>query len=286
MRRVKSLLIISIIFTVLLLVYNMNHQFINDMNYSNYYAQTVHRMVTPSLAELGTDGISKFNDHVIMLTRVPGAGAEILVYILQHLSGYNAFKHIRIPSGNYDKILSPLQQEFLVEDITDIIKQEAIPLSFDGNIRFLNFSKFGRQTPSFISIVRDPRDIYLSNRNKSAIYDGGISYFCGQNPRCAVKNRWSLENAKKNVMQWYSVIGILENMEETLNVLTKKFHYFFNGASDIYIKKFRLKKMLRNNKIKRNLLIKKKIEKTFEREIEFYLWLKSRLLNQADELIN
>lgn len=40
MRRVKSLLIISIIFTVLLLVYNMNHQLVDDsINYSNYYAQ-------------------------------------------------------------------------------------------------------------------------------------------------------------------------------------------------------------------------------------------------------
>jgi len=45
-----------------------------------------------------------------------------------------------------------------VEEITSIIRQEAIPLTFDGDVRFLNFSEFGRQGPTFISLVRDPLD--------------------------------------------------------------------------------------------------------------------------------
>jgi hypothetical protein len=52
----------------------------------------------------------------------------------------------------------PIGQELLVEEITGIIRQEAIPLTFDGTMRFLNFSKFGRQGPTFISLVRDPLD--------------------------------------------------------------------------------------------------------------------------------
>lgn len=43
-----------------------------------------------------------------------------------------------------------------MEEVTNIIRQEAIPLSFDGDVRFLNFSKFGRQAPTFISLVRNP----------------------------------------------------------------------------------------------------------------------------------
>ena len=49
-------------------------------------------------------------------------------------------------------------QELLVEEITSIIRQEAIPLSFDGDVRFLNFSAFGRQAPTYISLIRDPLD--------------------------------------------------------------------------------------------------------------------------------
>lgn len=55
-------------------------------------------------------------------------------------------------------------QELLVEEITSIIRQEAIPLSFDGDVRFLNFSKFGRQGPTFISLVRDPLDSRIWQR--------------------------------------------------------------------------------------------------------------------------
>lgn len=45
-----------------------------------------------------------------------------------------------------------------MEEITSIIRQEAVPLTFDGDVRFLNFSEFGRQGPTFVSLVRDPLD--------------------------------------------------------------------------------------------------------------------------------
>jgi len=61
----------------------------------------------------------------------------------------------KIMSGLHSRCIG---QELLVEEITGIIRQEAIPLSFDGTLRFLNFSKFGRQGPTFISLVRDPLD--------------------------------------------------------------------------------------------------------------------------------
>lgn len=46
-----------------------------------------------------------------MLTRIPGTGAELMVLILQHLQGYNAFKHIRLPSSDYG-FLSAVQQVY------------------------------------------------------------------------------------------------------------------------------------------------------------------------------
>lgn len=69
-----------------------------------------HRSVTPSMAELGIHGLlAETNEDVMMLTRVPGTGVEILVLILQRLQGYNAFKHIRLPPGD-NGLLSSLQQ--------------------------------------------------------------------------------------------------------------------------------------------------------------------------------
>ena len=69
-----------------------------------------YRRVTPSLAELGVrENLHKMNEHILMLTRVPDAGSELLVLILQRLQGYNAFKHIRLPPGDHG-LLSTLQE--------------------------------------------------------------------------------------------------------------------------------------------------------------------------------
>lgn len=57
-----------------------------------------------------------------------------------------------------------IRQELLVEEITSIIRQEAIPLTFDGDVRFVNFSEFGRQGPTFISLVRNPLDPQIWQR--------------------------------------------------------------------------------------------------------------------------
>lgn len=49
------------------------------------------------------------NKHILMLTRVPDAGAELFVLLLQRLQGYNAFKHVRLPPGDHG-LLSTLQE--------------------------------------------------------------------------------------------------------------------------------------------------------------------------------
>ncbi|CAG5073254.1 Similar to HS2ST1: Heparan sulfate 2-O-sulfotransferase 1 (Gallus gallus) [Cotesia congregata] len=276
MRRVKSFVVIIFFLSVFLIFYASRPVVKNESTEVNYYTQ-LQRIVTPSLAELGFRGVSKPNDDIIMLTRIPNAGAEILVYILQHLSGYNAFKHIRIPANKH-RVLSSLHQELMVEEITSIIKQEAVPLSFDGDIKFLNFKKFDRQAPTFISLVRDPRDILLKHFldmkiNQKKITKVEYHIFAVKiHVVCNVINKWALEQAKKNVLLWYPVVGILELMEETLKVLTNQFGYFFNGAIDIYIKKFRFR-----NTVKK----KRKINDKVKIEVEFYLWLKSRLLSQT-----
>ncbi|XP_014471368.1 PREDICTED: uncharacterized protein LOC106742685 [Dinoponera quadriceps] len=77
--------------------------------------------------------------------------------------------------------------ELLVEEMTSIIKQEAILLSFDGDVRFLNFSEFDRQRPSYISLVRDLLDLRLWRRygkKKGAFYRSAIPHLYGQEPCC------------------------------------------------------------------------------------------------------
>ncbi|XP_046412250.1 uronyl 2-sulfotransferase-like [Neodiprion virginianus] len=248
------------------------------------YSQA-HRHVTPSLAELGgRRSIPEMSENTLMLTRILGAGSELLVLILQRLQGRNAFKHIRLPSGD-DNLLTTLQQELLVEDITTIIRQEAVPLTFDADVRFLNFSAFGRQAPTYISMVRDPLDPKVLRRFQKddaaeLRYCGAIAHFCGQDPRCTSENRtWAMAEAQANVERWYPVVGLLEYIGPTLKTLERSFSYFFKGATDVY-SELQVKR-------KTDVPWKSKIQAALEgklligplaKEVEFYLWLKSRLL--------
>ncbi|XP_015121717.1 uronyl 2-sulfotransferase [Diachasma alloeum] len=300
MRRARGLVTVILgLLTVIFIVFNVKpvkeveinersrrrtSDIISDFQDASTNFQT-HHSVTPSLAELGIRGmLPEMNEDILMVTRVPGAGVELLVLILQRLQGYNAFKHIRLPPGD-GGLLSTLQQELLVEEITSIIRQEAIPLSFDGDVRFLNFSQFGRQAPVFTSLVRDPMDPRSLQRYRrggaAAIYRGSISHFCGQDPRCTkINTKWRLERAKANVLKWYKVIGLLEHMEETLSELERKFPYFFTGALKVY-KKLRPHKTPHNENTVMTLKpsAKKRLGEIFKDEVEFYMWLKSRLLN-------
>ena len=49
-------------------------------------------------------------------------------------------------------------QEELVEEVTQKVRDEAVPTSFDRHVYFLNFSQFDRQSPTYINLVRDPID--------------------------------------------------------------------------------------------------------------------------------
>ncbi|XP_060824190.1 uronyl 2-sulfotransferase-like isoform X1 [Bombus pascuorum] len=297
MRRNRGLLTsVAVCLTVLFIVLNSKStvETVNNTGSSieKPYAgeQEVHkgqtyRYVTPSLAELGARGsLPKMNQHVLMLTRVPDAGAELLVLILQRLQGYNAFKHIRLPPGDHG-LLSTLQEELLVEEITNIIRQEAIPLSFDGDVRFLNFSKFGRESPTFISLVRNPicaHNLRRYRERRTDMLHRAIPTFCGQDPRCAkINNKWALERAKANIVEWYPVVGILNYMEQSIDVLEYKFPYFFRGAKRSYRKIQPRKRHLSDPTLTLRSRERDILFKLLEDEIKFYQWLKYRLLNET-----
>lgn len=39
---------------------------------------------------------------------------------------------------------------------TEVLRREALPVAFHGDLYFTNFSTFDRQSPAFVSLVRDP----------------------------------------------------------------------------------------------------------------------------------
>ncbi|KAG5891841.1 hypothetical protein JTB14_030147 [Gonioctena quinquepunctata] len=244
------------------------------------------KQVTKSLAELGK--MDEINKYFLFLNHVP--------------------KHVRLKGGNR-RLLTNLQQEYFVYDLYDVIKTEAVPLSFDRNVYFINFTEFDKQFPTYINFLRNPVDKVLSrmssqdgdvkgdyyykcltskqnncNFKTGETYDLSIPYFCGHDPRCMVlNNEWALKTAKKNVVRYFPVVGVLEEFNATLEILENKIPYFFKGAQKIYEKD--IMNIRRNNeKPRAPKVMTEKLKKSLIHELDFYEWIRARLFDQLKAL--
>lgn len=55
-----------------------------------------------------------------------------------------------------------LLQEELVYEMYNVIRNEAVPLSFDKHVFFVNFTLYDKQQPTYINLIRDPADKFFS----------------------------------------------------------------------------------------------------------------------------
>ena len=52
-------------------------------------------------------------------------------------------------------------------------------------------------------------------------------------------SRWALDRAKQNVETWYPVVGVLEELRDTIDMLEIKVPEFFRNASEVYDREFK-----------------------------------------------
>ena len=114
-----------------------------------------------------------------------------------------------------------------------------------------------------------------------------IVQFCGHDPVCRRFNDpIALKMAKENVEKYYKVVGVTEHFNMTLKVLEHFMPEYFKGAflkyhEDKGVQSFQFKNP---NKAKVSEEIKNEMRKYFKYEIEFYDFLKQRLLSQYEQI--
>ncbi|EFA10533.1 uronyl 2-sulfotransferase [Tribolium castaneum] len=256
--------------------------------------------VTKSMAQLGRmDEINKF---VLLLNPVPNCGGEILVFLLQKMQGLNNYRHVRLKGGGVRRLNGRQQEEF-VDKLYRVMREEAVPLSFDRQLLFVNFTTYDKQSPTYINIVREPADKAISrsfynNKNtdsdliaclakgkgncegrKVNPYQLTIPYFCGHDPKCMLDNQWALQTAKNNVEKYYPVVGVLEELNATLEVLENEIPYFFKGVQGVYRKKM-ISRFNRRKTSQPVTKTRKQLHRILATEYDFYYWVKRRLFNQ------
>lgn len=61
-------------------------------------------------------------------------------------------------------------------------------------------------------------------------------YFCGQDPRCTDPNSvWAFEQAQKNILEYYKLVGTLERLDSTIMLMEKVFPNLMSGLFNVYL---------------------------------------------------
>lgn len=114
-----------------------------------------------------------------------------------------------------------------------------------------------------------------------------ILHFCGHLPICQkFNNKEAFMIAKSNVEKYYSVVGITENMQETLTVMEAKLPRFFDGAYDTYFNDELISQNKNVNHLKTKISEETRniLNTNFTYEVQFYEFCKERLQKQLKGL--
>ncbi|XP_055943057.1 heparan sulfate 2-O-sulfotransferase pipe-like [Argiope bruennichi] len=255
----------------------------------------------------------------LFYNRVPKCGSTTLITLIRKLAVKNNYIHFN--SKIYDrKNVGEEEQRRIVKQV----KSTPSPCSFDRHVFFINFTKFGQSPPIFINIIREPVERIISSffyrrmvarQNKTKVKPSAywlnkkfehcvltpdpectfleghnysvlqLPYFCGQEPECQMLNDdGALQKAKQNIEKYYAVVGTLEDMNMTLQVLEAVLPHFFRGAYHVYHNLgVHRNQNLHKEHVKEE--VKEVLRANLTAEYELYYFVQQRLYQQYQTLV-
>ncbi|XP_063588962.1 uncharacterized protein LOC134766136 [Penaeus indicus] len=236
--------------------------------------------------------------HVVIYNRVPKCASATMLRICLGLSKSNKFSFNNM--RNLGKHKTKADQVKLAKWIFG--RSFTSRHFFFEHMSYFNFSRVGFWEPTWINVVRHPVKRYISHyyfkgpkqtldvcigtgkcdfkHGKNRI-PAQISYFIGYNPISKLKlNARALQMAKQVVERVFVVIGIQEELDNTLLVLQHLLPNFFGGATELEYKNWNIQasKPPTSNK---TLAV---LQRWLKVDIEFYEYLKQRFHKQLERI--
>ncbi|XP_022910986.1 heparin sulfate O-sulfotransferase [Onthophagus taurus] len=213
------------------------------------------------------EDVEDVDDVVVIYNRVPKTGSTSFVGVAYDLCKKNNFHviHVNITANNHR--LSLPNQYKLVNNITKWSDMK--PALYHGHFAYLDFTKFSKHKPMYINIIRKPLDRLVSyyyflrygddfrphlvrrKHGDTMTFDECVSksqpdcdpnnmwlqipFFCGHTANCLKPgNKWALQEAKKNLINNYLLVGVTEDIESFINILELTIPRLFIGAMDYF----------------------------------------------------
>nr|CAH7763751.1 unnamed protein product [Callosobruchus chinensis] len=216
-----------------------------------------------------TNSDSKETDNLVILyNRVPKTGSTSFVGIAYDLCKRNKFHvlHVNI-TANSNLVTLENQVKF----VTNVTRWNAMkPALYHGHFAFLDFEKFGIPKPLYINLIRRPLDRFVSyyyfvrygdnyrpylvrkKHGNTMTFDECVNkrlaecdpnhmwlqvpYFCGHSANCwKPGNKWALNEAKKNLVTNYFLVGVTEELEDFIVLLEQSIPRMFKGATEYFL---------------------------------------------------
>ncbi|KHJ89690.1 heparan sulfate 2-O-sulfotransferase [Oesophagostomum dentatum] len=261
---------------------------------------------------------------IVIYNRVPKTGSTTFTNAVAYdLFKINNFNVIHLNMTKNRQVMSLTDQGEFIRNITSWTERR--PAFYHGHVAFIDFTRFGYPNPVYINIVREPLQRLLSHyyflrfgdnyrvglkRSRAGnnetfdecVLRGGrdcdmkqmwlqIPYFCGHHHFCTVVgNKLALEQAKKNLIEKYLLVGVCEEMRNFIAVLERLLPRFFKGALSHFDGLSESRAHLRNTKQKfppndHTLSVIRRNE-VYQMEREFYDFAKEEFMAIFKKITN
>jgi len=257
------------------------------------------------------DEFTYSENMLVIYNRIPKTASTSFMNVMYKLTFENRFSaaYVNVSSRNHRWLFQ--DQYFFAKNITLWYKRK--PAIYHGHFPFLNFISLGYPQPIYINIVRDPLerlvshyyflrygDTYLPNKIRKKQGDLTtfdecveqqkpdcaasrmwlqIPYFCGSDPYCwKPGNKGALHRAKRNVLNYYFLVGTTERIGAFVEILDKTLPRIFKGANEM----FNSGEGVHIRKTKKKVPVEEKTISYFKENLiwkleqDFYLFIKER----------
>ena len=235
----------------------------------------------------------------LWFTRVPKCASSSMQHITREICKQNKDCH-------YSKLGSdPRGGKINAKKVAQLfLKSPTLTYGPDCHVFFINFTQYGFERPDHFSIIRDPLEhrismyYYLIRREHKRLknvsldkcleqkldictnkyYDNSkfniITYFCGQEEMCRQNTDASLTKAISHVERYYTVVGIQEDFQSTIELLEHTYPTFMSGALQLFKSKIPANKS--PNRLNDSETTKSFLMSQLSKDYIFYQYIKKR----------